>query len=330
MPPTLYILLLALLILLSAFFSAAEAALMSIHIVKIRVLVKQNKPGSKLLYKLKQDPHKLIITILIGNNLVNIFATAIATAFFIQLFGASGVAFSAVFMTIVILVFGEILPKLLAVQQNEPISLFFATPIYYLSIFFYPVIWLFSQLSKLFNRFFKTKEKQSISEDELRVLLSIGKKEGIISKDVAKIMNKVLDFDDTKVTKIMTPASKISLIDGDKNINDAISFIVKKSYSRYPVYLEEENNIIGVVDVDDILKAIKDGNTSSKIKDIIRFVEFVLPEKEIGDLLFEFEDKSVLMAIVINKDGEVLGLITIEDILEEIVGNIFDKSNKKN
>jgi len=314
---------------LSALFSAAETALMSTHMVKVKALLKKNRPGSVILYKLKQKPHNLIITILVGNNLVNIFATAIATALFIQVFGLAGMAYSAIVMTIVILTFGEILPKLLAVQHHEDISLVLAAPIYYLSIVFFPIIWLFTQLSNLINKVFKTKKKQTISEEELRIILTLGKEEGIISKEVARIMHKVLDFEDTKVTKIMTPFEKVHLIDGQLKIDSAIDFIVRKSHSRYPVYIEEEDNIIGIVDVDDVLKAIKDKKADSLIKDITRTVEFVLPDKEIGDLLYEFEDKSVLMAIVVDKKGDVLGLVTIEDILEEIVGNIFDKSNRK-
>ena len=112
-------------------------------------------------------------------------------------------------------------------------------------------------------------------------------------------------------------------------VNEAIDFIVSKSHSRYPVYIEDKDNIIGIVDVDDVLKSIKDKKTTAQIKDIVRPVEFVLPNKEIGDLLYEFEDKSVLMAVVVDGKGDVLGLVTIEDILEEIVGDIFDKSNKK-
>ncbi len=324
-----YLLLLFFLIILSALFSAAETALMSTHMVKVKALLKKNRPGSVILYKLKQKPHNLIITILVGNNLVNIFATAIATALFIQVFGLAGMAYSAIVMTIVILTFGEILPKLLAVQHHEDISLVLAAPIYYLSIVFFPIIWLFTQLSNIINKVFKTKKKQTISEEELRIILTLGKEEGIISKEVARIMHKVLDFEDTKVTKIMTPFEKVHLIDGQLKIDSAIDFIVRKSHSRYPVYIEEEDNIIGIVDVDDVLKAIKDKKADSLIKDITRTVEFVLPDKEIGDLLYEFEDKSVLMAIVVDKKGDVLGLVTIEDILEEIVGNIFDKSNRK-
>lgn len=323
-----YIPLILFLIFLSALFSAAETALMSIHTVKVRALFKKKKSGSKNLYKLKQEPQKLIITILIGNNLVNILATAIATVFFIETFGVSGLAISTIVMTTVILIFGEILPKLLAIQHNEFLSLVLATPIYYLSILFTPIIWLFLKLSNLTNKLFKTKTKKSISEEELKIILTMGKKEGIISRKVEKILNNVLDFEDTKVTKIMTPIEKIEFIDGDIDIDLAIDTIIKKPYSKYPVYIEDKDNIIGVVDVDNILKATKKKSTVF-IKDIITPIEFVLPDKEIGELLFDFEDESVLMAIVSNKKGEVLGLVTIEDIFEEIVGNIFDKSNKK-
>lgn len=326
---TWYLILLCVLILLSAFFSAAETALTSLHMVRVKSMLLQKKPGSKILYKLKRNAHKFIITILIGNNIVNILATAIATFLFVGYFGASGVAISAVVMTIVILVFGEIFPKLLAVQHNEAIARFVALPIYWLSIILYPFVWLFTQLSKFITLVFGTTKKKVLSEDDLRVILSIGKEEGIISRKTAKLMHKVLDFEDIKVTKIMTPSEKMVCVNGEQKLNDAIDFIVKNSFSKYPVYVEDKDNIIGVIDVDDVLKAIKEKRANTLVKELIRPLKFVQEDKEIGDLLYEFEDNPVLMAIVLGKNGDVLGLVTIEDILEEIVGNIFDKSNKK-
>jgi len=323
------ILILFVLIVLSAFFSASETALMSIHFVRVKSLVKKNKPGAKTLLQLKKDPHKLIVTILIGNNIVNIFAAAISTVLFLNLFGSKGVAISAGVMTIVILTFGEILPKTFAVQNAEQISLMVATPIYYLSIIFYPLIKFYSLISTLISKWVKPKVEKKISEEELKIILTLSREEGILSRGAAKIMHKVLDFEDTKVTKVMTPKEKMQTIDGEQTIGDAIDFITKIGHSRYPVYFEDEDNIIGVVDVDDVLKAVKEKKSKEQIKEIIRPIEFVSPDKEIGDILYDFEDKSVLMAVVVDKDGEVIGLLTIEDILEEIVGDIFDKSNRK-
>ena len=323
------VVILFILVVLSAFFSAAETALMSIHFIRVKSLLNKGKPGSKTLYYLKKDPHKLIVTILIGNNIVNISASAIATGLFLNIFGSQGVAIAAGVMTLVILTFGEILPKTFAVQNAERISLLVSRPVYYLSILFYPLIQMYSFLSKLISKWVRPKVEKKISEEELKIILTLSREEGILSRGAAKIMHKVLDFEDTPVTKVMTPKEQMKTINGDLKIDEAIDIISRYGHSRYPVYFEDEDNIIGIVDVDDVLKAIKEKKSKELIKDIIRPVEFVSPEKEIGDIFYDFEDKSVLMAIVVDKSGEVIGLLTIEDILEEIVGNIFDKSNRK-
>jgi putative hemolysin len=316
------VVILFILVVLSAFFSAAETALMSIHFVRVKSLFKKGKAGSKTLYNLKKDPHKLIVTILIGNNIVNISASAIATGLFLNIFGSEGVAIAAGVMTLIILTFGEILPKTFAIQNAEKISLLVAVPIHYLSILFYPLIIFYSSITKLVSRWVRPKVEKKISEEELKIILTL-------SREAAKIMHKVLDFEDMPVIKVMTPKEQMKTIDGDLKIDEAIDVISRYGHSRYPVYFEDEDNIIGIVDVDDVLRAIKEKKSKELIKDIIRPIEFVSPEKEIGDIFYDFEDKSVLMAIVVDKSGEVIGLLTIEDILEEIVGNIFDKSNRK-
>lgn len=323
------IIILFILVALSAFFSASETALMSINIIRVKSLLKKGISGSQTLYKLKKDPHKLIVTILIGNNIVNISASAIATSLFITAFGSKSVAIAAGVMTLIILTFGEILPKTFAVQHAERISLLASRPIHFLSILFYPLIKMYSFLSRLVSKCIRPKKEKKISEDELKIILTLSRKEGVLSSGAAKIMHKVLDFEDTPVTKVMTPKEKMKTINGDIKINKAIDIISRCGHSRYPVYFEDKDNIIGVVDVDDVLKAIKEKKSNELIKNIIRPIEFVSPTKEIGEIFYDFEDKSVLMAIVVDRSGEVIGLLTIEDILEEIVGNIFDKSNKK-
>lgn len=325
MPPIENILILFVLILLSAFFSAAESALTSIHYVKVKTLLKKGKPGSKILYALKKKPQAMIITILIGNNIVNILASGLSAIIFLEWFGSKGLALSAGVMIFLILTFGEIVPKTLALQNSQKFALFSATPIYYLSFIFYPIIKFYHILIRLINKIVKHKVEKKISEEELKVILSLSKDEGILSKEASKIMQKIVDFEDTKVKRVMTRKENMKIIDGDLSIKKATKIITKKGYSRFPVYLYEENNIVGVVDVDDVLKNI---DSDQKIKDILRPVEFISQDREIGDILYDFEDKSVLMAIVVDGSGEVIGLVTVEDILEEILGNIFDKSNR--
>lgn len=317
------------LIILSAFFSGIETALMSLNPVKVRSLVKQNKKGSAVLYRLKQKPHKLIITILVGNNLVNIGTAALATAFFINLLGSTGIGIATGVVTFVILVFGEIIPKTFASQNAEKISLAVARPVEILSIVLSPLVWFFEKISKIMLKVLGSKKEEVLSRTELETIVSLGRKEGILEKDAAEIIHNVLRFEGTTVRQIMTPKIEMLTVDGNKKLSEVLDYIVKTPHSRYPVMINE-NEIIGVLDIDDVLKQVRDKKLSKKIKSLIRPIIFVPETKEIDDLLTEFEGKEVPMAIVVDEYGDIEGIVTVEDILEEIVGNIFDKSKTKN
>ncbi len=319
---------LVILILASGFFSGSETALMSLNMIKVKALVKQKRKGAIVLQRIKKDPHKLIITILIGNNLVNIGSASLATVVFTNLLGSSGLGIATGVMTFMILVFGEITPKTLASQNAEKISLAIARPIEILSYILFPVVILFNFLSRLVNRLLGSQSEAEVSEEELRAMVRVGVKEGILNREAARIMNNVLKFEGTKVTEIMTPKSEVEMIDGEAELKDIINFVVKSPYSRYPVYLKDDDEIIGTLDVDDILKKAKDNKLNIKVKKIAREAYFVPESKEIDDLLTEFERQKDSMAIVVDEYGEVIGLVTVEDILEEIVGEIFDKSKR--
>jgi len=320
---------LVVLIILSAFFSGIETALISINQIKARSLLKQKKRGSETLFRLKQNPHKLIITILIGNNLVNIGAASLATVVFTDLFGSSGVGIATGVMTFLILVFGEITPKTFASQNAERISLLVARPIEILSIILTPFVKIFGVISKFTSSLLGSKKEEIVSEEELRTIVTMGRKEGILAKESARIMENILDFEGTKVTEIMTPDANIVMIDGNKKLKQVIDFIIKTPYSRYPVYSKDKDDIIGILDVDDILKYLKNKKLDIKIKNVVRKPHFVPKSKEIDDLLAELSFRKTPMTIVVDEYGHVAGLVTLEDILEEIVGDIFDKSKKK-
>ncbi len=320
---------LVVLLILSAFFSGIETALMSLNQIKIKSLVKQGKKGSAVLYRIKQKPHKLIITILIGNNLVNIGAASLATVMFTELFGSSGVGIATGIMTFLILVFGEITPKTFASQNAERVSLLVARPIEILSILLSPFVWVFEKISKLMSVLLGSKKEDVLSETELETIVTLGRKEGLLEKEAADIMHNVLKFGGTTAKEIMTPKVDIIIIDGNKKLSEVLDLIVKTPYSRYPVSIEE-NKIEGILDIDDVLKQVRDKKLNRKVKAILRPILFVPESKEIDDLLTEFEGKEVPMAIVVDEYGDIEGLVTVEDILEEIVGDIFDKSKAKN
>ncbi len=320
---------LVILIILSAFFSGIETALMSTNMIKVNSLVKQKKKGSEVLHRIKQNPNKLIITILIGNNLVNIGAASLATVVFTGLFGSSGIGIATGVMTFLILVFGEITPKTFASQNAERISLIVARPVELLSIILSPVVKVFTVISKIMSKLLGSKKEAQLSEEELRTIVTMGRDEGILNKEAAEMMQNVLEFKGTKVTDVMTPDADVEMINGQEELKAVIDFVVKTPYSRYPVYMKNKDKIIGILDVDDVLKYTKNKRLDVKVKNIVRKAYFVPESKEIDDLLSELEGKKMPLAVVVNEYGHVSGIVTVEDILEEIVGDIFDKSKRK-
>ena len=320
---------LVILIFLSALFSGIETALMSLNMIKVNSLVKQKKKGSEALHRIKQNPNKLIITILIGNNLVNIGAASFATVIFTGLFGSSGVGIATGVMTFLILVFGEITPKTFASQNSERISLIVARPIELLSIILSPVVKVFAVISKIMSKLLGSKKEAQLSEEELKTIVTMGKDEGILNKEAAEMMQNVLEFKGTKVTDVMTPDANIEMINGQEKLKDVIDFVVKTPYSRYPVYVGNKDKITGILDVDDVLRYVKNKKLGVKVKNIVRKAYFVPESKEIDDLLSELESEKMPLAIVVNEYGHVSGIVTVEDILEEIVGDIFDKSKRQ-
>jgi putative hemolysin len=322
------IIILIVLIILSAFFSGIETALVSLNMIKVRALVKQKKRGSKALFRLKQDSHKMIITILIGNNLVNIGAASFATVVFTQIFGSSGVGIATGVMTFLILVFGEITPKTLASQNAEKVSLMVAKPVEVLSYVLSPLVYIFGAISKLITNLFGG-DKEKLSEEELRTIVTMGRREGILSRESADMMHNVLKFEGTKATQIMTPKLEIEMLNAEDTLGKVIDFVAKSPYSRFPVYHKNKDNVIGIVDVDDVLTYVKDNKMNAKVRKLKKPVHLVPESEEIDDLLEHFEGRHVPMAIVQDKAKKVAGLVTVEDILEEIVGDIFDKSERK-
>lgn len=317
------------LIVCSAFFSGAEVALLSLNKVKVKTLLKQKRRGAEALHRLKKDPHKIIVTILIGNNVVNTAAAVLATVVFTQLFGSSGAGIAAGAMTLVFLVFGEITPKTLASQQAERISLIVARPVEILAIVLLPLVKFFDMIPSIIRKLTGAKHDGDVSEEELRTFVKMGRDAGIISREAAEMMHNVMEFEGTKVTKIMTPKVSMEMLDGDMHLSDILDFVVKKSYSRYPVYLEEKDRVVGILDVDDVVKYARNNRLDAKVKTLVRDVLFVPETKDIDELLTDFEEKDLPVAVVVNEYGQVLGMVTEDDILNEIVGDIFAKRRQR-
>jgi len=294
------LILLIILIILSAFFSLSEAA------------------------------HRLLVTILVGNNLVNISASAIATALAITLFKENAIGISIGAMTFLLLVFGEIMPKNIAIRYNTQLSLFVSKPIWYMSIILTPLIKLFEWFTEFCFTLvgIKRVETQKVTEEDIKNIVKIGEEEGAIDYLEKELIERVFRFDDIEVRRIMKPKSEIKSIHSDTSLKDFIDIATEYKYSRYPIHEKNPLDIIGVALVKDALSRIKSGNPDLKVKDISLKPRFVFSNKKVDDLLRLFQKLNEQMAFVINDKAQVIGLVTLEDVLEEIVGDIVDETER--
>jgi len=328
MDMTLGLILLGILIIFSGFFSGVEAAFLSLNNLKIRRLVEKNKKNADIVKELKDDSHKLIITLLVGNNLVNIGASAFATAIAIDLMGSVGIGIATGIMTFIVLIVGEIVPKSVAIQHSEKICLFVAKPIKLLKIMLYPVIITLDFITKkLMGGIGKGSSKPLITEEELKTFVEIGEEVGSIEADEKEMIHNIFRLNDIEAREIMTPKINMISIDGNLTLKAALDFIVSSRHSRIPVYEENPDKIIKILNIRETLGFIKDQNLNIKLKNIGNEPLFVPETKEVDDLLKEMQKTITHLAIVVDEYGVVSGLVTIEDILEEIVGEIYDETD---
>lgn len=317
------------LLILSGFFSGVETAFISLGRVRLRRMIEEDRKNAELIKKLKDDPHKLISTLLIGNNLVNIAASAFATSIAIKLYGDAGIGIATGVMTFAVLVFGEITPKTIAMSNSEKICAFAAPLIYFLGKLLKPVIWLSDLLTKKLTSIFGKENKgPMITEEEIKSFVSIGEEIGSIEKDEKEMIHNIFEMNDTEIKEIMVPKINILYVKSDKKIREVLDDIIKSGHSRVPVYNESEENFVGVIYTQDIMKEISKSRFSSTVGSIMRKAYFVPETKKADSLLQEFQRKKIHIAMVVNEYGEVTGLITLEDVLEEIVGEIYDETDE--
>lgn len=321
------IILLFVLLLLSAFFSSSETALVSMSRLRVRHLVKQRKPGAKILKKLQDDPKRLLITILIGNNLVNVSASALATLIAMEIFKTNAVSYAIGIMTFLILVFGEITPKTFATYHNRRFSLFVARPIWILSVILYPLLVVFEGIAFFFMRLFRMEKKKVplVTEAEIKTIVELGEDIGAIKKTEEALIKNVFKFDDVEVEDIMTPKNKIFSLDSEKKLKDVMPLILKRHHTRIPIYREDPENIMGVINVNNILKCYANGKTNVTLRKIMKHVFYILDTRKLDVLLKEFLSKSVHLAVVMDEQHKLRGIVTLEDVLEELVGEITDE-----
>ena len=322
------ILLFIICILLSAFFSSSEVALISITRAKARTLVNEGKHGSQAVAALKESPEHLLITILIGNNIVNVSAAALATAIAIQMFGDIGVGIATGFVVIVLLIFGEIGPKIYAARASDSFALAVAPVILFLSRIFTPLIWLVEKISPKFGMGKEICEP-AVTEQEIKEWIDVGKEDGTIEQGEQDMLYSVLEFADTTAREIMTPRVDVILMEDTVTFEEAIRIFNETGFSRIPVYHDQIDNITGILNVKDVFSAMVSHRKDSTIKEVMYDPMFVPETKKIDDLLKELQVHRVQMAIVIDEYSSFVGIVTVEDILEEIVGDILDEYDKE-
>lgn len=317
-------------IFLSAFFSSSETALISINKFKVRQLQEKKVKNADTLARLMEKPNAMISAILVGNNIVNIASSSLATSICVAMFGAKGVFIATVVMTIIILIFGEITPKTLAQENPEKMALKASKPIYILTIVFKPVLFIFNKItimiSKLFGRD-SNSNQPSITEDEFMTIVDVGHEEGVIEGEEKEMIHNVFAFGDSLAEDVMTPRTSMVVVNVDEELGDLIKFLDNANYSRIPVFDENIDDIIGILYVRDLIAHLQDYNFS--LKDHLRPAFFAYESKPIMDLFKEMQEKNVSMAIVADEYGGTSGLVTIEDLVEEIVGEIYDEYDEE-
>jgi putative hemolysin len=317
------VLTLLLLIVLSGFFSSAETALFSISKTKAIHLSKDGKKTSRLIKKLKADPHRLLTTILIGNNLVNVAAAAFATTLAMKAFPNFAVGIATGGMTFLILVFGEVFPKSIATQNNLLIARMAIYPVYWLSLLFFPVIKFLNFIPWLTGRI---KKSSTITEEELITFVEVVEEEGEIKEEEKELIHNIFEFDDTNASEIMTPRADMFVVDADILLDT--KQIIDSGFSRIPVIEGSIDQVIGILNIKDLFMHMAKGESQMDARKIMRTPYFIPENKKLDTLLHQFKKAKNHMAIVVDEHGGVSGLISLEDALEEIVGEIEDETDK--
>jgi CBS domain containing-hemolysin-like protein len=316
------------LLLLSGFFSGAEIALISSNKVRIRRLAGEGNQGALHVSELLQRPNRLLATILIWNNLVNILATAIATGLAIRFFDSRGIGIATGAMTFLILVFGEITPKGYCTKNAVEVSLRIAKPVSWLMRLSSPLVVLITTFTNRLIALLGGEPKISlpfVTEEEIKLLVSIGEEEGTIEKEEKEMIAGVFEFGETVAKEVMIPRIDIDRIEATKTLDEAMGMVLQTGHSRTPVYEGNIDNIIGILFTKDLLRYMKEGKGRMAVKEAMREAIFIPESKPLPELLKEMREKHIQMAIVVDEYGGTEGLITLEDLLEEIVGEILDE-----
>jgi len=318
-------------IIFSGFFSSSETALTSLSELKVKHLLQEKGEKAKDLELWLMHPNKVLNTILIGNNIVNIFGSVLAAEVSHKIFGSNAIAIATGIMTFLVIIFGEIAPKTFAKHNAESLSLFVIKILKIFYFLFYPISFALNKLVKMIIKLSGGNVEHNgpkITEDEIEFLISVGEKEGVLENQKKEMLHNIFEISDTLAKEVMVPRTDLVAIKYGTGIDEILNILAKTEYSRIPVYDGKMDNILGILYVKDLLKYVNEDIKKLDIKTILRKPYFVPSTKRIDDLLREFQLHRIHFAIVVDEYGGVDGIVTLEDILEEIVGEIRDEYDK--
>ncbi len=310
----------------SAYFSSAETALTTCNKIRVRSLAEEGNKKAEVVLEILENQGKMLSAILIGNNIVNISASSLSTVLATKIFGSSGAGIATGILTMVVLVFGEISPKTLATIHADSIALSYAKSIRVIMVIFTPIIFIINSVSKIFLRMFKVdvnQKNRKITESELRTIVDVSHEEGVIESEERKMINNVVDFGDSQAKDIMIPRVDMSFVQIDATYEELLDLFEKDRYTRLPVYEDSIDDIVGIINMKDLL-LYRQGEEFN-IRNYLRDVHFTYEYKKTSELLIEMRETSSTLTIVLDEYGATAGLITVEDLLEEIVGDIRDE-----
>jgi len=319
---------------LSAFFSSAESAFIALPKLRLRYLVESGVKGAEKLAKAAEKPERVLATVLLGNNLVNVAAATLGTIMAVAAFGpVTGPIVATLGVTALILIFGEVIPKTFAVHHAQRLSLAYVNPLKIIELCLYPFVLVLDRIGLGFTKMANVSEEQKklVSEGEILSAISAGESEGVVEQDEAKILQKVFEFTDRPVSKIMIPRTEIIWVAQGTTISDFLNLYTKGRYSRFPVYKENTDNVVGILHAKDVLTKLTDDSVDREnaIDDLVRLTYFVPESKKMGELLAEMRDGGHHAAIVVDEFGGMAGMVTITQLTEEIVGDIRDELTDK-
>ena len=317
------------LLVLSALFSSSETALTTVNRIRVRTLAGQGDKRAMTLLAVLQNPEKMLSVILIGNNVVNLYASSLATTVTLSLFGSKLVGVATGILTLAVLVFGEVAPKTMASRNAEQIALRAAGPVKCLMWLFTPLVFVVNNLARLVMKLFgadRPGKRELMTAEELRTIVQVGHEDGVIENSERKMIDNVFDFGDRNARDIMIPRIDMTCIDVEAGYDELMEVVREEKYTRIPVYKESADTIVGILNIKDLLFRAQD--KPFRIAELMRKPLFTYEQKKTSELMVEMRKNYTNLAIVLDEYGVTAGMVTMEDILEEIVGNIADEYDR--